>query len=535
MLTHNWDRGPAPTPGNAMPLIPCPNPSCTHNFASEQVQSAGALKCPVCGQVFQFRNPAAPTQPARPPRGKPVAGKGIPPRTRPVANPAQPAAAHSATTLPPVAIPVAKPVAHAPRVESAPLQTAGQADPTFPVFAGDEPLVQPRFRHASSNRRRYLFLGAGVLLGTIVVVTAVLVMKRTFTSGEEGSASSKGQILIGTSRNQKNIEENVFKLILANKTWDPDNDARKRMGVITALKRVKEKDGWLAIAAKDYGLARPREAELLRAGIERLENYFEGAVELEEKSEPAQLSDVPGQRLLFKGQLHAVTSWGYMYMFAHHGFGYWIYVAGPSKEEAEELFARELQGSDYGFVFHTDRNGWREQPPNRESFATGDGAMTITVPEGIFVKHPAKDQDDHGELFLFAKYQKELDNRKNADVLILALAKEADLKDAMTSSKKYLEDKKQEESKEYKIDIAGEGGEQSELGIAAAVGNQPGRIAEFKLLRGEAAARFWIVAVVNDTDKVYVIRCDCNWENRQIWREDFQELLRSVRFRVPPS
>jgi hypothetical protein len=328
----------------------------------------------------------------------------------------------------------------------------------------------------------------------------------------------------------------VFKLVLANKTWDPDNDARKRMGAITALKSVdKEKDGWFAVAAKDYGLARPREAELLRAGIEKLEQYFEGAVELAEKSEPAQLSEVPGQRLLFKGQLHAVTWWGHMYMFAHHGFGYWIYVAAPSKDEAEVLFARELKGSDYGFVFHTDRNGWREQPPKMESFATGDGALTITVPEGIFVKHPAKDQDDHGELYLFAKYQKEADNRKNADVLVLALAKEADLKDAMTSSKKYLEDKKQEESKEYKIDMAGEGGEQSELGVAAAVGNRPGRIAEFKLLRGEAAARFWLMAVVNDEDKVYVIRCDCNWENRQIWREDFQELLRSVRFRVPPS
>src|SRR5262249_51604404 len=158
-----------------------------------------------------------------------------------------------------------------------------------------------------------------------------------------------------------------------------------------------------------------------------------------------------------RGQLNSVTWWGYMYMVTHQGFGYWLCVAAPDKEDARELFASELQGSDRGFLFFTDRAGWRAQPPRMESFTSADGAVTMTAPEGVFARHPAKDQDDHAELFLFAKFQKEQDNRKNADVLILTLPQQADLKEAMTAAKKYLVDKKQEESNDYQIGSAAEG------------------------------------------------------------------------------
>lgn len=410
------------------------------------------------------------------------------------------------------------------------------SDSIFSV-GGESALVQQRIKRVARTRKQYLVLGVGILLGIGVVIAAVLGIKSALMSGDGSFLSDKGRVIVGTVRNQKNVDEKAFKLVLADKVWVPDNEVRQRMGVTTVWKSVdKDREGcWFAVAARDYGLARPREAELLKVGIEKLEQYFEGSLELAEKAEPAKVCETQGQRLLFKGQLNSVTWWGHMYMLAHHGFGYWFYVAAPTKDEAEDLFAKDLQGNDVGLVLFTERKGWREQPPKMDSFATGNGALTVAVPEGVFEKHPAKDQDERGELYLFAKYQKERDNRKNAEVLILALEKQGDLKEAMKSTKKYLEDKKKEESKDYKLDVSGEGGDQSELGIAGAVGNRPGRIADFKLLRGDAAARFWIVAVVNDADNVYVIRCDCNWDNRQIWREDFHELLRSVKFRKGSS
>ena len=48
------------------------------------------------------------------------------------------------------------------------------------------------------------------------------------------------------------------------------------LAALTVWKSVQaDREGWFAVATRDYGLARPREAELLRVGIERLEQYFE--------------------------------------------------------------------------------------------------------------------------------------------------------------------------------------------------------------------------------------------------------------------
>ncbi len=398
------------------------------------------------------------------------------------------------------------------------------------MFAvGGEPLsVASRRRGASW--KRYFFLAGGFLLVIGLVVVAVVPIGSFLNSRDNSAFADKSRTYVFKARNLNNTEEKAFKLVLPDKVWAADNGIRQGLGAITAWKGV-EKDGWFAVAARDYGQAKPREAELLRTGIERLEQYFEGGLELADKPEPANWGQTEAQRLFFKGQVHAVTWRGYMVMLAQNGFGYWLYVAASSEDEAEELLAKDLKPGAQGFFPDTERKGWRAQPPKMKSFTSENGALTVTLVDGVFEKHQAKDQDERGQLHLFARYQKEKDNRKSADVLVLTLDKQGDLKDSLQSAKKYLEDSKREESKDYQVELSSEGGEQSELGSAGAVGNRPGRIAEGKLLRGETPIRFWIVAVVNEADKVYVIRCDCNWENRQIWREDFLQLLRNVTFR----
>jgi hypothetical protein len=518
-----------------MSFYPCPNPLCTHSFTPEQVQSAVALKCPVCGQVFQFRVGAAAK--ARTPPDAPVKnrqGKSPPSGRIPIAKPVLPPAPSTGTAAHCQAAPPPVPVASAARVANPPtsVQPSGLG-----TLSGSEPLVQPTVQRAVRPHKLVFFLAVGMVLGAFVLIGAFLAVKAFSLPRGSAILPDKGRVIVGTARSQKNVEENAFKLVLADKAWVPDSDMRRRLGVVTAWKSIaRNEEGWLAVSVRDYGLSRPREAELMRSGIEPLEQYFEGSLELADKAEPATLSETLGQRLLFKGQLHAVTWWGHVYMFAHHGLGYWIYVAAPSKAEAEK-FGKDLGN---GFIFYTERNGWQEQPPKKESFASADGAVTAFAPEGVFVKHPARDQDERGELYLFAKYHKDNDNRKNADVLILALPKDGNaagegLKEALRGARKYLEDKKQEESKDYRVDVAAEGEAQADQGVAAAVGNYPGRIAEYKLLHGASAARCWVVAVVKDADKVYAIRCDCAWEHRQIWRADFEELLRSLVFRNGPG
>ena len=392
-------------------------------------------------------------------------------------------------------------------------------------------LIQPRLGRSAWKAKHYFFLGIGLLLAIGLVIGAMLGIGAFLLPHEGGGQTDKGRTFIFKARNLKNAEEKVFRLVLPDKVWAADTGMQHRLNASTVWKGV-DKDGWFAVATRDYGQARPREAELMRVGIERLEQFFEGGLELSEKPEPATLGQEPGQRLLFKGQINSVTWWGHMYMLAHHGFGYWLYVAAPSAAEADDLFAKDLKAGAYGFFLDTDRKGWREQPPKMESFATENGILTVTLTEGVFEKRQAKDQDERGELHLFAKSQKEKDNRKNDDVLILALEKQGNLKEALAKSPKNIwKTPSGRISKDYKVELKGEGGDDPELGKSEQVGNRPGRIAEGKLLRGETPIRFWIVGVVNAADKVYVIRCECNWENRQIWREEFQELLRSVKFK----
>ena len=89
----------------------------------------------------------------------------------------------------------------------------------------------------------------------------------------------------------------------------------------------------------------------------------------------------------------------------------------PSEDEAQTLYASTLDTGASGFFPDTVRKGWREQPPKMKEFTTEDGALTVSLIDGVFEKHQAKDQDERGRLYLFARYQKEKDNRKNADDL----------------------------------------------------------------------------------------------------------------------
>ncbi len=261
-------------------------------------------------------------------------------------------------------MPIAMPVASA--------TAAGRA--SFDIPAAEGPFVQTRFRRRRWTRRRYAALGVGLLLGIGVVFGVAKVIQSSLKVSDGSFLSDKGRVILFNLRNQKNEEEKAFKLVLPDKAWLADNEMRQRMGVTTVWKSAdKDKDAWFAVYARDYGLTRPREAELLRSGIERLEQLFEGSLELAEKAEPARIGSDQGQKLLFKAQRNSVIWWGHMYMLAHQGIGYWLYVAAPSKQEAEDLFARDLQGPDVGFLVSTDRKGcasspprWRRSPPATE-------------------------------------------------------------------------------------------------------------------------------------------------------------------------
>lgn len=541
--------------------LPCPNPVCTHVFSPADLQSGTAVACPRCG--FKVRGLAAPAPAPRPassppaaPQAKPAARPAAPPPTRPAvppaarpaapparavpqAKPAAPAARPSVPVARPAAAPVARPAArpggYAPEDIDVELVETPLAEPA--AQAGAEafdvgPLVRPRqTRRGFRLSKLLVILTALLIAGGVVLVGGyyVLDMLLADQGGLRGLTGTPGRRgYVGVVRNAKNVDEPVYRLALDEADWSIDREIRQHFGAIDA-RRHNSEDVWFAVCAKDYGMHRPRDAELVRQAIAKLEAHFGDALELAAKTEPITFAGKDGQSLTFKGQSSAVNWMGDCTILFVNGFALWIYVAAPEHETAQRWTAA-LQ-KDGGFALAVDRRGWREQPTPRETFTGLGGRLSVTAPEGVWEKHNAKNEEERGVLFLYGRYLQEKDNRKNATVLVYTIDPQPDLKQALKAARDHVEARKKEENTTYKLDAAPEvGGEgQTEAGAALSLGNRSGRVVDLCLKIGSDPKRYLLIAVINEPDACYVLRCDCTWDSRQIWRQDFLDLLRTAR------
>ena len=130
------------------------------------------------------------------------------------------------------------------------------------------------------------------------------------------------------------------------------------------------------------------------------------------------------------------------------------------------------------------------------------------------------------------KYLREKDNRKNALLLIFTLDKKDDLKSALKAAREHLETREKESNDKSKIAHAADVAPgQSELGSLEDVGNKRGRMIDLKLMIAEEPEphRYFLLSVINEPDICYAIVCECSWGSRQIWRQDFLDVLRTLR------
>lgn len=339
------------------------------------------------------------------------------------------------------------------------------------------------------------------------------------------SGTNGRQLFVGRVRTPKGTEEKAFRLLLAKDGWTPDKELRTHLNALGAW-RNKQENLWLAVAVKDFGMQKPREAELVQSAIERLEAHFGDGLELAAKTEPADFAGTAAQKLTFKGQLGTIISWGQCIMLTHHGFGYWIFLAGPTLEDTRPL-EDELRKEDTGFALETDRRGWREQPPLVEAFVSSDKTVRLSAPEGVWEKATQPNVEyEAGTLLLVGRYLKERDNQKNAHLQVLTLEKHDDLKEAMKQARDFLEKAQTEQNAGYKL-AAIDG--QPELGVVEDIGNRRGRLAEMMLTLNDVPVRYYLVAVIGEAQHTEVVLCDCAWKSRQIWRQDFLGLLRTLK------
>jgi len=512
--------------------LPCPNPTCVHQFGATEVQSVTTLTCPRCGQVFQFR-----------PQENGSAKSAMKPMPAPVGTQAAPVSQGQPSL--PVAVPI-KSVASAvlaaapastPSASVAVFDGPAQPSPTAGAFdvrsSEGEPLLRSIVRRPRRRWTRVLVPFNAIIVAVGIVGGGIWAISTYFLPQQVKPPTKDVWNVQVEVRNQKNAMEKACRVILPKKSWSTDTELRQGLAVATAF-RFKDPDDsartyWCAIHAKDYGYYRPRDAELLRVGIDCLDKHFGETLETEAKIEPAKLGKVDVQRLTFKGRVTSVIWWGDMYVFTQHGIGYWLFIAAPTRDEAREGF-KEFQGDTKGLVLETARGGWREQDPPRDTFLGTEKMVTASAPEGLFAKHADPTvEDEHGLLLLYGR--KEKDNRKIAHVLVLSLDKAGDLKQSFKAARDYIEADKKKDGQDYKLALALEERDgQGESGIAEDFAGQRGRIGEYKLLLGEETKRYILIAAINQGGKTFVVRCECAWESRSIWRQDFLDFLGVLRF-----
>ena len=371
-------------------------------------------------------------------------------------------------------------------------------------------------------------MGGGLLLLAGIIVGGVIGAKNLHLGGgpppEEAPLANVDSFYVN-ARNLKNADEKAFRLLLPQNLWAMDKEVRAKLGAHAAWSHKKE-DFWFAVYVKDFGLVRPRDAELLDAGIDKLEKAYGENLELAAKQELTSFNNLPAVRLEFKGQIGSVVTRGEFMALAHHGFGYWIFLGAPTLEEARNHW-NDLQTETTGLKLVTDRKGWREQPAKMVVFRGESGALTLTAPEGVWAKEEVKEVDERGELLLSGRYRGgEKDNRKNASVLVTTLDVKGVLKEAMKAAREFYETKKKEDNKgvNYQFGPAEEGQEE---GFEEEFANKKGRILELKISIGDEPKRYVLLALA--AGQPFLVQCDCTWDSRQIWRQDFLELVRSLR------
>jgi hypothetical protein len=518
--------------------IPCPNPVCTHAFSLAELQSAPQLLCPKCG----FRMAGKGADQAKP-RANPVPA-AKPPIAQAVAVPA----AAKVVMATPVAAQPSPPPMFATAVKPAPPVAAPMSPPATSPVGGEESIPEGSFFNPGIAAPAGPLLRSGqpkkkglnwkkLLIVTFVIGFAASVVVIGFvsiffflmnTEGLRSVAGPDGSVYKGNIRNAKNELEQVYKLVLNKNEWAPDNEIASRFGAHAAWKN-KDQEFWFAIVVKDYGMFKPRDAEMLRFGIDKLEAHFGENMELAAKAEPAKIGELPAQKLQFKGQVKAANWIGDCYMFFKDGIAYWLFMASPNANVVDQ-FAAELPEKNFFVV--TDRRGWREQPPPTEIFGSISGKLAVTVPKGVWEKHDAKNEDEKGDLLLFGKYQREKDNTKNALVLIFTLDRQKDLTEAMKAARDYVGKKMMGgENNMYKVVHASDVAEGQPETNTIDVGNRRGRMVDLKLLFSDEPKRYYLLAVINEPDMAYAILCDCTWQSRQIWRQEFLDLLGTLKVR----
>ena len=72
----------------------------------------------------------------------------------------------------------------------------------------------------------------------------------------------------------------------------------------------------------------------------------------------------------------------------------------------------------------------------------------------------------------------------------------------------------------------------ADVGAVDTFGNMRGRFIELRVQIRDKPSHYVLLAVIPQrTNKTIAISCECSWDNRLIWRQEFLDLLKTLRLK----
>lgn len=512
------------------PSIPCPNPVCTQSFSPDAVKGVASLVCPRCGTVFQFR-PAGAAAPRRtpPPAAVPVAvpvpkaeaPPAKPAPTRPAVRPAG-AAVRPARTAPP------PPVAPAPPLAVPVAPDVSRAAPGLD-FQSQPEMVVPRTKRRSPRRgfawgRALVLLLVGGL-GAAGVVWGVVWLRRLPSRPEEGGGPAGPAVL----------KDYNCDLKLPGLPWKDDSDIKSKLHVNLAMSRSGPRSH-LGLFLKDYKTRTPTQGELVEEALGKLRAYL-GTVEYELKpaSDAARLGGRPALLVEFAGtDPEQVTVAGEVIILAHLGYAYWLFTWCP--EDDRDKLAPEWQDLRKGFALLGGREGWKERPRQTETVQGVKGAYRLTFPSDLWKKNDMpEDFDAQADLVLEA-HEPEPGGKphasKAAHFIVFVLPK-VEAGQAAAAAREHLKKRLEAEGKEKATltPVKEKGGIEADRD--ADIGALKGHLVKLQVTTEGSSSyeRFMVLASVPRPDGLLILLGDCDWNRRDFWEHEYQQVLKGLKGR----
>jgi hypothetical protein len=411
-------------------------------------------------------------------------------------------------------VPLARPVTAAP-------------PPSPPVFAPadeDAPIVQ---RRQLRGRRSGWLIAAGLLAGAGLAAAAVVLLILHNRSEPGPGHKEAGQL-------QQFKRENC-RFVLPAKPWAKDAPLQQAFQATVAIHRT-DPSAWLLLLVKDYKDREPRKSDLIDEAVRFLREttqpaakatYFQ-SVQWESRPE-CRLADRPALQLEFEAVVNEVLMSGECTMLTSRGFAYWVFLWAPRSQRQQA--AAEWDELRKGLSLLSEREGWtpgrlkarvaQRKEPDRVAYS-------LRYPEGIWGPRKPEDYDKLADVALFGHDPAERAKHatKAAVALVLLLPRQDNVPDAVKAARTHLLNREKEIYPETTVEALQDAAAREDR--PPGLGQAPFELWRLRVQNTDERALFVVQAVVPLAEGVLVLQCECDWNRRSFWEEEFLDLWQGL-------